>query len=424
MNIIGVVDCNNFYASCERVFNPKLEKRPVVVLSNNDGCVIARSNEAKALGIKMGAPAFQHQYIFKTCNVAVYSANFPLYADMSHRVMQVLMQFVPRIEIYSIDEAFLSFEEVSYTDVEKLAKKINKTVKTWTGIPVSIGIGNTKTLAKVANDIAKRNPQYEGVVSFHGSRDTDYFLHKVDVSDVWGIGRSLTKFLYANNIYTALQLKHCDDTWVKKHMTISGLKTVYELRGIPCVTLEDVPPAKKTIISSKSFRHSVSTLPELKESVAAFISRAAEKLREEKLLASCVHVFIITNRHKNTDRQYNNSFFVHLSQPTDYTPTLIKYAFYILEKIYRSGYRYKKASVMLSNLSANTEQQMNLFLPAKKLSQRTRIMQIMDKLNSYWGRDTVRFAAEGLKSSGWRQKPQYISQRYTTRWNELLKIRV
>lgn len=428
MSIVAVVDCNNFYASCERVFRPKLEKHPIVVLSNNDGCVIARSNEAKKLGIKMGAPAFEFKSLFNSFNVAVFSANFPLYADMSSRVMRVLADFIPRLEVYSIDEAFLSLDEFDYTDVIGFSQKIAQTVNKWTGIPVSIGIGKTKTLAKVANDIAKRNPHYRGVVSLYSddkasSLNTDKMLHAVDVSDVWGIGRSYAGFLYSNNIYTALQLKNCDDKWVQKNLSINGLKTVHELRGIECISLDDVKVSRKSVISSKSFRQQVTDLPGMREAVASFMARAAEKLREEHLVASCIHVWIITNRYNSKEKQYNNSLSLHIPEATSYTPLLVEQAFRVLDKIYKPGYRYKKASVMLTELSPETTHQIHLFTPQKKIDEHLKLMRVVDKINSYWGREAIHFASQGLPKAGWKQNPQFKSPRYTTRWEELLQIK-
>jgi DNA polymerase V len=284
--VYSLIDCNNFYVSCERVFNPKLEGKPVIVLSNNDGCVIARSNESKALGIGMGVPVFKCKDLIKKHKIQVYSSNYTLYADMSQRVMDTLAQFTSDVEVYSIDEAFLSLSEFMSLNLTEYARDIRSTVKRWTGIPVSIGIGSTKTLAKVANKLSKRNPQYGGVFDITSHTQMNELLEQIRVEDIWGIGRQYTKLLNQNGIYTALQLKNASDTWIRKHMSVSGLRTVWELRGISCIPLEEAPPSKKAIISSRSFGRPVESLEELKEAIASYISRASEKLRAQQSVTS------------------------------------------------------------------------------------------------------------------------------------------
>jgi DNA polymerase V len=420
--MLAVVDCNNFYASCERVFNPRLEGKPVVVLSNNDGCIIARSNEAKAVGVKMGAPAFKFNYIFDTFHVQIFSANFSLYADMSKRVMNTLREFIPHLEVYSVDEAFLSFDEILLEKRVHYAKEIRTAIKKWIGIPVSIGIAETKTLAKAANEIAKQDARYEGVVQFTNSSQIDSYLRKLDVDDIWGIGWQTSKFLHNNGIYTALQLKYADDTWVKKHLTISGLKTVHELRGIPSITLEEVAPSKKSIMSSKSFGHPVESLIDIEEAIASYTARGAEKLREEKLVASGINVYLTTNWHKKTDKQYHNSYAYHVPYPTSYTPDLIHYAQEGLRKIFKPGYKYKKAMIVLTHLSPENEKQMNLFQKVTQDTRQEKLMHIVDSVNKVWGRETMRFAAQGLEQT-WKLKCEKRSPRYTTNWNDILKVR-
>jgi DNA polymerase V len=419
--IFALVDCNNFYVSCERVFNPKLEGKPVVVLSNNDGCVVARSNEAKALGIKMGIPAFKCKDLFKKYKVYVYSSNYALYGDMSQRVMDTLTQFTPHIEIYSIDEAFLQLMGLTSVNLVDYARYTKSTVKKWTGIPVSIGIGRTKTLAKVANELAKKNPQYEGVLDITNHPQLDKLLDSVDVADVWGVGRKYTQLLKQHSIYTAFQLKNASDQWIKEHMTIAGLRSVKELRGISCISLEEIPLPKKGIISSRSFGKPVETLKELKEAVAAYVSRAAEKLRAQGSAASFIQVFLTTSLFKGP--QYSNSSSTQLPIPTAYTPELIYYAHQNLKKIFKSGYRYKKAGVMFSGILPEDKIQPNLFRPSYSSDRRKILMRTVDRINTKWGRNTIQFAAAGIKRA-WKMRQFRRSPRYTTQWNEIPKVKL
>jgi len=292
--IFALADCNNFYASCERVFDPKLEGRPIVVLSNNDGCVVARSDEAKALGIKLGTPEFEIRDLLTAHQVRIFSSNYVLYGDMSERVMETLQEFTPKIEVYSIDEAFLDFSGFAGRDLTEYARKIRTTVKQWTGLPVSLGVATTKTLAKVANRLAKKSPTADGVVNFLGVTDLDAILAGIDVADVWGIGRNYTKMLKANNIASALDLRNADDRWIRRRMGVVGLRTVLELRGTSCYPLEHNPPAKQSIGVSRSFGNPIQTLEEMKQAVAMHVARAGEKLREQKLAAQVMTVFMMT----------------------------------------------------------------------------------------------------------------------------------
>lgn len=296
--IFALVDCNNFYVSCERVFNPKLRGKPVIVLSNNDGCAVARSEEAKSIGVPMGAPVFMYQDLFRRHKVEMLSSNYTLYGDMSHRVMSTLSRFTPSMENYSIDEAFLDLSGFDHTNLTEYAKEIQATVKRWTGIPVSIGIAPSKTLAKIANKLAKKNPMCKGVLDITNHPRLDDFLQSINLEDVWGVGRQYTKLLMRNRILTALDLKNASDFWVKKHMTIVGLRMVLELRGISCIELDELNEPKQEIIRSRSFGKSVTDLQELKEAVAFHTTRAAEKLREQHSIASYISAFIETNRFK------------------------------------------------------------------------------------------------------------------------------
>ena len=416
--VYALVDCNNFYVSCERVFDPALEGRPVVVLSNNDGCVIARSNEVKARDVKMGTPEFQARELFRKNGVVVFSSNYALYGDMSQRVMSTLQEFTSRLEIYSIDEAFLLLEAASPERLVELGSLIRSTVKQWTGLPVSIGIGPTKTLAKLASRFAKRNPGLNGVFNLTDHPRLDELLNRFEVGDIWGVGPRYEKFLQKHGIHSALQLKNAHDGWVKKHMTVMGLRTVQELRGVSCFALEELPVAKKGIMSSRSFGKPVESLEELKEALATYVSRAGEKLRAQRSAASIVHVFLLTNRFKPNEPQYGNSCTTELSIPSSYTPELIWHAHRCLEKIFKPGYRYKKTGVLLAEIVSRDRIQLNLFSLDYPHERNKKVMQVVDDINSRWGTDTLRYAAEGMKKE-WGMRRQKLSPRYTTQWSEI-----
>jgi DNA polymerase V len=418
--VFALVDCNNFYAACERLFRPELSDKPIVVLSNNDGCVIARSNEVKKLGISMGAPYFKNEALLRKHNVTVFSSNYALYGDLSHRVMDVLQQLEPEVEMYSIDEAFLSLPYHNGREMCKYAAWIKEKVRQCVGIPVSIGIGPTKTLAKIATHIAKKNSQQNGVFSLVNHANSDALLESVVVADVWGIGRQYADILARRGILHALDLKNADDVWVRKHLTVNGLRTVMELRGISCLPLGSVPPAKKSIVSSRSFRRPVCEFSDLKEAVASYVSTAAAKLRAQGALAGAIHVFLSTNRFAAKGPQRSVSTMIKLPQPSSYTPTLLKYASQGLARIYKSGYRYNKAGIMLVELSGHLLKQANLFCPAEKESDS--LMEAVDTINTRWGRNMVRFAAEGVAKS-WRMKQAHKSPAYTTCWKNLPVVR-
>jgi DNA polymerase V len=415
--VIALVDCNNFYVSCERVFNPALEGKPVIVLSNNDGCVVARSNEVKKLGVIMGTPAFKYRDLIKKYGIGVFSSNYALYGDMSQRVMETLAQFTPEMEVYSIDEAFLSLTGFNNLNRTEYARHIRSTIHKWTGIPVSIGIGSSKTLAKVANKIAKKNPEYDGVFDITEDPGIDNILASLDVSDIWGIGDQYAKFLNRHGICTVLQLKNADDEFIRDNMTVVGLRIVHELRGVSCIPLEMVHSPRKGIVSSRSFGRSVKTLAELRESVADYMAAAAERLRGQKSVASFVHVFIATNRFKN-EPQYSNFITQRLPVPTASTQDLIKYALSNLLKIYRPGYRYKKAGVMLTGIMPDNQAQLDLFTPFKYRANRKIIMGAMDEINNRWGSDTVQIAAAGIGQL-WQMRQSRKTPRFTTQWGEL-----
>ncbi len=411
--IFALVDCNNFYASCERVFNPKLEGRPVVVLSNNDGCVVARSNEAKALKIGMGVPAFEVADLIKKHDIQVFSSNYTLYADMSRRVMETLATFTPEIEIYSIDEAFLNLAGFK-SPLAGYARQIQRTVRQWTGMPVSIGIAGTKTLAKIANHLAKRSAKFDGVLDLTDSANPEQILAGVPLEKVWGIGiRSAIKLKRAG-LKTALDLSKADVSWIRNRFGVVGVRTVYELRGSRCYPLEDNPPARQSIVVSRMFGVPVESIEQLKEAAATYASRAGEKLREYKLAVSMQTVFVTTSRFiKN---KYFNSHTVAFETATNDTTELIRAALSSIENLYRKNCRFKKCGVVLLGLVPQERIQRNLFDRTDREKSR-RLMRAVDAVNArletplYW-------AAEGLRKD-WHVKFSRRSKRFTTCWNEL-----
>src|SRR4029434_8885584 len=337
--LFALIDCNNFYVSCERLFQPMLHGKPVVVLSNNDGCVIARSDEAKALGIPMGLPAFKLADLIKEQAIAVYSSNYTLYGDLSARVMTTLTQWTPDVEVYSIDEAFLQFSLVPPGALTAYGQSIRATIHQWTGIPVSIGIGPTKTLAKLANRLAKRSPEAQGVVTLTAPREIEATLAQTPIQDIWGIGPGYTRRLKIHYITTALQLRNMTDRWVRQELGIVGLRLVWELRGISCLPLELCPPPKQSLMVSRSFGRPITTLSEMREAVATYMTRAAEKLRRHHVAAGVLTIFLMTNRFTD-EPQYSNSVTMPLPVGTQDTAELITYALRGVEQIFRVGYRF------------------------------------------------------------------------------------
>jgi DNA polymerase V len=417
--IFALVDCNNFYASCERVFNPKLEGKPIIVLSNNDGCVVARSNEAKALGIKMGVPAFEIKNLIKVHNVQVFSSNYTLYGDMSQRVMESLKEFSPEMEIYSIDEAFLNLTGFEHLDLSEYGRKIKKSIKQWTGIPVSVGIARTKTLAKLANRIAKKNPENQGIANILDPKDEFEALSKIAVGDVWGIGSSFARLLESKGIRTALELRDADERWIKKKMGVVGLRTVLELRGISCLPLEDCRPTRKGMTVSRLFGKPIERLTELKEAMATYLSTAGEKLRRENLAANVLGVYVMTDRFK--EPYYSRSTTIELPVATCDTQELIRYGLRAVEALYRHGLQFKKGGVMLTDLVESSHVQQNLFDTSDR-QRSMRLMQAMDKVNTAIGAETLRFAAAGINPQ-WKVLANHKSKRYTTCWDELVSVK-
>jgi len=414
--VFALVDCNNFYASCERVFQPKLAGQPIVVLSNNDGCVVARSNEAKALGIAMGVPEFQIRPLLHAHHVQVFSSNYTLYGDLSQRVMETLEQFSPELEIYSIDESFLSLTGFERRNLTDYGRAIRKTVKQWTGIPVSVGIAETKTLAKIANRIAKRTPDTDGVFDLLACPDRDALLGRVAVEDVWGIGPSSARLLTQHGITTAWQLRQAEEHWIRRHMGVVGLRLVAELRGHSCLDLESCPAPKQGITCSRAFGRAISTLAEMEEAVSSYVSRAAEKLRGEGLAATVLTVFVMTNEFTDAP-QYRNSVTCSLPVGTDATSELIRSALRGLRTIYRDGYQYKKAGVMCTALVPAGQVQPDLF-DRQDRPRSKRLMAALDAVNDRWGAGTLAYASGGL-TKAWQTQYHHRSPAYTTNWNEL-----
>jgi DNA polymerase V len=424
--LIALADCNNFYVSCERVFNPSLEGKPVVVLSNNDGCVVARSNEAKALGIPMGAPAFKFRDLFARNSVRSFSSNYALYSSISDKVMSILGSSAPRIEIYSIDEAFLDLTSLSRNryDIMEFTRDIRKKIKQWTGIPLSIGTGPSKTLAKIANHVAKKEESLGGILDLGALTESqlDRILDKVDVGDVWGIGRKYASFLGNYGIRTALDLKYAPGDWVRKNLTVEGLRTAKELAGTCCIPFSEKKPVRKQLMVSRSFGEKVTSFEELRESLAEFATRAAEKLREEELSAGRITIYIRTSLYGNTPK-YQNSSSVDLEEGTFYTPYIIETATSLLKKIYRQGYEYKKSGIILSGIEKAARRQIGLFEDRKEISRRENLMRSVDSINALMGKDFIRPAVT-VNDRRWKMKNSLGSAKYTTDWDDLPRVKI
>jgi DNA polymerase V len=416
---IALVDCNSFYVSCERLFNPKIRKKPVVVLSNNDGCIISRSDEAKTLGIKMGEPYFKEKDIIVKNNVQVFSSNYSLYGDISRRVMRTLKRFNCGIEIYSIDEAFLDLSNYRDDEIEDVGKEIRNIVLQWTGIPTSIGIAKTKTLSKVANYIAKK--KQSGLVSLINITNIDPILEKVEINNVWGIGKQITKFYHKNGIYNAKQLKNKSNTWIKKNSNVLSSRTAMELRGIPCINLEKTNTKRKSCVVSRSFGKKVESFQELKEAIAGYSLNASEKIRSESLTTKSITVFIRTSPFQNKFGYYSNSQIVDFPMATNNSIEIVKAAINILESIFKSGYRYQKAGIMLSHLSEATNSK-NLF-SSEKDERINNLMKSIDNTNYRYGRSTLSLASAGVHKR-WNSKRQHYSKIDTADFYSLPMIKI
>ena len=424
MTRLALVDCNNFFCSCERVFNPALVGKPVVVLSNNDGCIISRSEEAKALGIPMGAPLHEQEVVIRKHGVRVFSSNYTLYGDMSARVMSILREEVPAIEIYSIDEAFLGLP-ANFTKESALALRAK--VLQWTGIPVCIGIGSTKLLAKLANRHAKKNREITGgVFDLAGYPDPEGIMAATPTDGLWGVGRNLALRLKGMGITTALEFKQANPAAIRRSMGVIGERMLRELNGIPCLELEEMPPDKKGVMASRSFGALVESLEELEEALANHVARAAEKIRHHGLLATRMEVFLRTNRFRKDDPQYSPGIGITLDRPSNATGELMSTARELLRRIYRPGYRYKKTGVQLANLVSEEEYQPTLFETPRP---RIDIDRIVDEINRRMGdpkNPVITRASQGTERSvkGWKMRSERHSPHYTTDWNQLPEAKV
>ena len=417
--MFGLIDCNNFYASCQRVFEPHLIGKPVVILSNNDGCVIARSNEAKALGIPMGAPAFEYKKLFEDNNVHVYSSNYALYGDMSSRVMNILTTFSPEIEVYSIDEAFLKLKGFNYFDLEQYGKTIQRTVTKGTGIPISVGFAPTKALAKVANKIAKKYPERtKSVYVIDTEEKRIKALKWTKIEDVWGIGRKHAKRLQAKNIINAYQFIQLSDDWVRKEMSVVGLRLKHELQGIPTLNM-DTPKNKKMIATTRSFEKMYTKIEDISERVSTFTASCAEKLRRQNSHCNMIMVFVHTNYFRKDQPQYSRNIIIKTDFPTNSTIELNHYAQIGLKAIFREGYHYKKAGVIVMGLTPNNETQLSLFNTSNPKHQP--LMSVIDKMNKSYGKNKVKFATQSLGRQ-WKMKQEKLSKCYTTKINDVINI--
>jgi len=415
--MFALIDCNNFYVSCERLFNPSLWYRPVVVLSNNDGCIVARSNEIKALGVPMGAPLFKYRQLLDKHNTAIFSSNYQLYADISARIMTVIKLYAPMVEAYSIDEAFIQFN--CKLDYLKFSYDLKQIIKQWIGIPVSIGIAPTKTLAKAANYIAKTQTKHG--VYLCEAHQIDNTLQQVPLEEIWGVGRNMYRRFKGAGIHTSLALKNQCPHQMQKKYGVVYQKLVFELNGIECLALEINVP-KKNIMSSKSFSHDVIHFSELAEAISNFISTAAEKARNQRSLATGLQVFVRTNYFNNNTEHYSNSIEIDFDNPTNDTGHLIQIGKQLLEQIFQAGYHYKKAGVLLKGLIDESVVQHQL-LPCVIPKPRAHLMQLIDKINKEQGRNTIFFAAQGTQRN-WMPDCNNRSPRYTTQWSELCCINI
>jgi DNA polymerase V len=419
--IFGLIDCNNFYVSCERVFRPDLEGVPVIVLSNNDGCAVARSAEAKALGIKMGDPEFKLRDLIKRERITVFSSNYALYGSLSAKVSAVLLSMVPTIENYSIDESFLNLGEFSEREVEPLARELRERVHRWVGIPTCVGIAPTKTLAKVANFIAKKRPQYRGVCDLRSSRVRAELLSTVPVNEVWGIGSASAAKLSRIGVQTAADLAALDPDNARALLTVTGGRTVYELRGISCMPLELMEPTRKGIAVTRSFGAPVTSWQEMREAIASYATRAAEKMRRYKVAAEIIFVFMHTNTFNN-DPFYSNGASARFSETTNDTGEVVALAVRLGERLWKEGFRYSKCGVMITELMPETIRQPALWGELDR-DRREQAWKVMDKLNATLGRDTVRILGAGPKDAAWKLRAEHRSPRWTTCWNELPHVR-
>lgn len=417
--MIALIDCNNFYASCERVFRPELNNKPVVVLSNNDGCIISRSNEAKEIGIPMGAPAYQWADKLEANRVNVFSSNYALYGDMSQRVMNILSGYTPEIEIYSVDEAFLNLSGID-VDLKVYGQIIREKVKKWVGIPVSVGIAPTKTLAKLANKISKKFPELNNIHIIDSEEKRIKALKWAKVDDIWGIGSQFAKKFEMHGVKTAWDITQCTDAFLKKYFTVTGTRTKKELEGVQCISFDDIPPAKKNIATTRSFGTMQTELSKIQEAVSTFAVVSSEKLRKQKGCAHTIMVFIHTNGFRQDIEQYSRNMVLNFPVATNLSGEISKYATKMAAAIYKPGYQFHKAGVILSDIIPENQVQMNLFDHVDRKKQKD-LYKVVDLINATMGRDTIRLSSQGTDRK-WKLKQEKLSKRYTTRWDDLLEI--
>ncbi|MET0461634.1 MAG: Y-family DNA polymerase [Chitinophagaceae bacterium] len=419
--MIALADINNFYASCEKMFDPSLNGRPVIVLSNNDGCTIARSEEAKALGVKMGSPALWVEQHLRGQKVAIYSSNYTLYGSMSDRVMKIFRSFVARVEVYSIDEAFLDLSHVPEIELYSTAAAIRKMILEHTGLIVSIGVAPTKALAKMANHHAKKNYREHGVWVADTKQQIDHLLNETAIDDVWGIGWQYQKFLKGKKVHTAKDFVALPDDWVKNNLTVVTQRLLFELRGIQCFEWEESVVPKKNIRTSRSFQELLTTFRELQAPLASHAAACAKKLRDEKSCAKSIQVFIQTNPFRGTDKQYAGSIEIPIPVPTNNTQELVKYAMRALQRVFKPGYNYHKCGVTVQELVPQEARQLGLFDQRDRVRD-DRLMQALDQANSQFGKDIVRYATQGYETN-WHLRAKRLSPRYTTRMDEIMVVK-
>ncbi|MEY8849704.1 Y-family DNA polymerase [Psychroserpens sp. XS_ASV72] len=419
--MFALVDCNNFYASCERVFQPQYNNKPVAILSNNDGCVISRSDEAKPL-LPMGAPAFKYEDVFKKHNIRVFSSNYPLYGDMSSRVMSILQQFTPDVEVYSIDEAFLQFKGFDHYDFNDYGLQIRQRVLKWTGIPTCVGIAPTKALSKVANKIARKFPERtKGVYVIDSEEKRIKALKWLKIESVWGIGRGHQKCLKSRHCKTAYDFTQLNDEWVRNNMAVVGLRLKKELLGIPMLELDDPIRQKKAIATTRSFEYTYSDLDNLKERISTFAMSCAEKLRQQHSCCNMVYVFMKNNKHNKIGEAYQSrSTIVHLPYPTDSSLIISKYAVEATKDIFKKGLHYKKAGVILMGLVPKNERQLNLFV--EENPKHKPLMQAIDHINTKYESHKIKLGNQDLERT-WKMRQERLSLKYTTNINEILTVK-
>lgn len=424
-HLYALIDCASFYVSCERAFGATLHNKPTIVLSNNDGCIVALDGLAKQLGLKRGQPVFKQQEKIRKHQVQVFSSNYSLYQDMSSRVMAVLAEFSPLLEVYSIDEGWLDRTDVATDDLTELGQTIRARVLQYTGIPVRVAIAPTKCLTKIACELIKSDPSYKDVLDLtsFAPEQMDAELARIAIEDIWGIGPKYARFLHNYNIQTARDLRDADEKWIRKHLTVVGARIQAELRGTPCIPLETRRSPKQNIICAKSFGKEIDNEQELQEAVSTYMARAAEKLREQESLAGRISIFLRTNSFDEDIPQYSNEFTIDLLYPTAFTPELIRHALAGLHAIYRPEHRYKKAGVALSKITPLPVVQPDLFGEVSLIEhyRQAHLMAVVDTLNRIFGRDTLVFAVQGV-TQNWKMRQRNLSSHYTTRWNELLIV--